>query len=1087
MTSRLTSNHFVGRVGELSELLLAVREASAGRSGLVLLGGDSGVGKTRLVGELEQRLAASDEDRQTLVLRGEGVQQSDGELPYAPLLSALRPLVRERHPAFDALSAGSRAQLGSILPGIDAAGTADGTPDPATGQLRLFEAVLELLDILSQPAPVVLILEDMHWADRSTRSFVAFLSRSLRQERLVLLLTYRTDELHRRHALRPLLAELDRLERARRIELEPFDRDELGEALADILGAEPDDHLVGRLYARSEGNPLYTEELLAAGLDGRGAAPRSLRDAFMVRIERLSDGAQRAARAVAVGRALTEQTIATVSGGDRDATQAGLREALAEQVLITDEDERFCFRHALLREALYDDLLPGERGEWHLALALALEDEDSTGDRELERATMIASHYAAAGDQPAALRASVHAAQAAGRVHAYGEVSELVERALELWPRVSEDARPAGVDHVDLLRMAARAYGISGRWPRSEVLFRHALEEVDPDSDPLRYASLLSRLARVQRGLNRTPEAIETAERALAMLSQEEDGARERASLLAWLGRTRWLRGRYRDAIADADVALAAAIEAGDRSSESEVLNTLGMAQVVLGEVDEGVARLRQAIAIAREIDDVDGTSTAYGNLADLLGLAGRTQEAVQVAQEGLELTPKRFMRAYDWIEMTVSDVAFRAGDWDLSRASLCQSAAHMSGVAFMFRQLRGAELALGEGDEETAEVCLDSVETLIPDTTEVQWIALHGVLLADLRRRQREYLAARAAVENALDRIEVCTDDIKRIARVSAAGVWVEADRALRARDLGERAELRDALARARLHLGRLEAAAGEGGPVERAFMAEGKAQMARARGRGGAPQWAKAATAWDAVERPYEAAIARWREAEALVGAGERAPAASAAGAALKTATELGSNWLSEEITVLAERGRLGLGAKKASNGAGVAVEAEPQDPFGLTPRERQVLALVAQGATNRQIGAALFMAEKTASVHVSRILAKLGVSGRTRGGGDRLPPAPGLTASADAGHYALGRAHASRMGASRADLDGLALPARAVGRHDRSGEGRLRRSRERGRCLRAGDDDRQRGRRRGRCPGGVLGRGGDRRIAARRLVAA
>ncbi|HXO07329.1 MAG TPA: AAA family ATPase [Solirubrobacteraceae bacterium] len=980
MRSRLTSTHFVGRVGELSELLLAVREASAGRSALVLLGGDSGVGKTRLVGELEQRLATSGDEPPALVLRGEGVQQSDGELPYAPLLSALRPLVRGRHPALEALSAGSRAQLGSILPGIAASGATDETHDPASGQLRLFEAVLELIDLLSQPAPVVLILEDMHWADRSTRSFVAFLSRSLRQERLVLLLTYRTDELHRRHALRPLLAELDRLERARRIELEPFDRAELREALADILGAEPDKHLVERLYARSEGNPLYTEELLAAGLDGRGAAPQSLRDAFIGRIERLSDPAQQAARAVAVGRALSEQTIATVTGGDRDNTQTALREALAEQVLITDQDERFCFRHALLREALYDDLLPGERGEWHLALALALEEKDSTGDRELERATTIASHYAAAGDQPAALRASVHAAQFAGRVHAYGEVSELVERALELWPRVSEDARPTGVDHVDLLAMAARAYGISGQWPRSEVLFRRALDEVDPDSDPLRYASLLSRLARIQRALNRAPEAIETAERALAMLADQE-GARERASLLAWLGRTRWLRGRYRDAIADAEVALAAAIEAGDRSAEGEVLNTLGMAEIMLGELPKGVARLRQAIEIAREVDDVDGIATAYGNLADLLGLSGRTREALEVAQEGLELTPKRFIRSYDWIEMTVSDVAFRAGDWELSRSSLCQSAARMSGVAFMFRQLRGAELALGEGEDEIAESCLDSVENLIRESTEPQWIALHGVLVSELGRRRGDYGAARAAVENALDRIEVCTDDIKRIARISAAGVRVEADRAQRARDLAERAELRDALARARLHVGRLEAAAGEGGPVERAYMAEGKAEMARARGRGGAPQWAKAATAWEDVDRPYEAASARWREAEALVSAGERAPAAAAAGRALQTATELGSKWLSDEIRVLAERGRLELDGARASNGSAVTAAPEPQDPFGLTPRERQVLALVAQGATNRQIGAALFMAEKTASVHVSRILSKLGVSGRTQ----------------------------------------------------------------------------------------------------------
>ncbi len=173
----MTSTHFVGRVGELAELLLAVREASAGRSTLVLLGGDSGVGKTRLVGELEQRLAAQ-EDEPTLVLRGEGVQQSDGELPYAPLLSALRPLVREHHPALDEIRAASRAQLATILPGLDDAGLGDERPDP-TGQLRLFEAILELLDVLSEPGPVVLILEDMHWADRSTRSFVAFLSRFL--------------------------------------------------------------------------------------------------------------------------------------------------------------------------------------------------------------------------------------------------------------------------------------------------------------------------------------------------------------------------------------------------------------------------------------------------------------------------------------------------------------------------------------------------------------------------------------------------------------------------------------------------------------------------------------------------------------------------------------------------------------------------------------------------------------------------------------------------------------------------------------------------------------------------------------------
>ena len=206
-------------------------------------------------------------------------------------------------------------------PGLDGGGTpavASGSGD-GSGQLRLFEALLELLDCLSETQPVLLILEDMHWADRSTRTFVSFLARSLRQERLMVLLTYRTDELHRRHPLRPLLSELERLERARRIDLRPFDRSELTEALADILGDAPSPQLVQRLFARSEGNPLYSEELLAAGLDGRGAAPQSLRDAFMLRIERLSTHAQRAARAIAVGRRLDEGTIGEVSGIELDA------------------------------------------------------------------------------------------------------------------------------------------------------------------------------------------------------------------------------------------------------------------------------------------------------------------------------------------------------------------------------------------------------------------------------------------------------------------------------------------------------------------------------------------------------------------------------------------------------------------------------------------------------------------------------------------------------------------------------------------------------------------------------------------------
>ncbi|MBV8956143.1 MAG: AAA family ATPase, partial [Solirubrobacterales bacterium] len=711
MRARLTSSHLVGRVGELAELELAWSEAQARRPVVVLLGGESGIGKTRLVGELEQRLS----DRDAVVLRGESVEQGDAELPYAPLLGALRPLVRERHPTIERLTAGSRAQLSAVLPTLDDAGVPPPGGTDGSGQLRLFEALLELLDCLSEIQPVALILEDLHWADRSTRTFVDFLARSLRQERVMTLLTYRTDELHRRHPLRPLLAELERLERARRIDLAPFDRAEMSEALNDILGGDPSSELVERLYQRSEGNPLYIEELLAAGLDGRGIAPQSLRDAFMLRIERLAPDAQRAARAIAVGRSLDESTVSALTDIEHVRLHEALREAVAEQVLIANDDGGLLFRHALLREAVYDDLLPGERVELHLALARLLEERDGAGgDREVQLAATIAGHYASAGDQPAALRAFVRAAVAAQGALAYGEAAEMTERALELWPRVSDAETLVGIDRVELLTLAADAHAHGGENARSEVLLEEALAEVDAEAHPQRYAALLARLARTLWGLNRGLEGVAMAERALAVLGPDSEPTRERAMLLAWLARTRDLRGRYREAVGAAEEALAAAVAAGDTRAEADVRNTLGMAQIALGQVDQGAASLRQAIEIACREEDVDAMTYAYANLADLLNLRGRTAEALEVAREGLATTPRRLPHAYDWMSLTLSELAFELGDWEIARAHLGPPRGQMLGVPLIFRLLREADLALGVGDEEVAARCLEEAEPLV-------------------------------------------------------------------------------------------------------------------------------------------------------------------------------------------------------------------------------------------------------------------------------------------------------------------------------------------------------------------------------------
>jgi DNA-binding CsgD family transcriptional regulator len=985
MRSRLTSSHFVGRVGELAELQASFDQAASGRPGLVLLGGDSGVGKTRLVSEFEQRQTRNGSGG-VIFLRGQSLEQTDGDLPYAPLLGALRPVVRGRHEALAELSAGDRGQLATILPGLeDESRERDQRPDPS-GQLRLFEAMLELLEILAECEPLVLALEDVHWADRSTRAFIAFAARSLRQTRVLLLLSYRTDELHRRHPLRPLLSELERLDHASRIELQPFDRPELSEALADILGANPDAALLNRLFERSEGNPLYTEELLAAGLDGRGAAPQSLRDAFIARIEQLSPDAQRVARVVSVGRVLDERALVAITGLEVDAVQAALREAVAEQVLITCGETGFGFRHALLREALHDDLLPGERAELHLALAHQLElDCASDDEQELERKTAIASHYAAAGDQPAALRSTIAAAEAAQRVFAFGEAAHLADRALELWPRVDDPETISGIDHVSLLRLGSRAHGDAGDRPRAEVLLREAMRELGPTKDPALYAFLLARLSRTIWQLNKGAEAVAAAERALAILPEEEE-AGVRPLILAWLARMRLLRGNFQDAVVDGEQALELAVAAGDRASESNLLNTLGMAKVNVQELEEGVALLRRAIEIALAAEDLDGAMTAYCNLADMLGMAGRTSQALEVMDECVRSLPRRYVRRQDWAQLTISEQAFDAGDWRTAREHLERTPSNITGLPQIFRALREAELELAAGDEDATERLLDGISDQIAMTSEPQWIGGYGSLRAELHVRRGELDEARRYAEQGLGRIEICTEDTIRIARLSAAAVAVEAARAQRARDLRDTAGRRDALGRAKIHMERLEAAVQAGGDVEQARLAQAKAEMAIARGRGNPRDWARAVKAWESIGRPYRTAQARWHQAECEIVAGKRDAAAEAAAAALADAQRLGARWLADEVRTLIGRARLQPGAA-ASAAAGANGtdgdrngDAASEDPFGLTPRERQVLELVAQGATNRQIGEALYMAEKTASVHVSRILSKLDVQGRT-----------------------------------------------------------------------------------------------------------
>ena len=653
-----------------------------------------------------------------------------------------------------------------------------------------------------------------------------------------------------------------------------------------------------------------------------------------------------------------------------------VREAAEANVIVADSRGRYQFRHALLREVVHDDLLPGEHAELHLALARALESQAAeTGEDALITAG-IAHHYLSAGCQREALVASVRAADAAERVHAHGEAGALLERALDLWSRVPDAMEQIGCDRIELVRRASRALINDGAHVRAEALLKQAVGEVDEQRDPRLAAGLLEVLSRAQWSLGRAEEARAAVARAVDLLPEDEDRSPERARILSRQAKIAMLQGRFSEVLPSAEAALAAATDA-DAGPRADALNAMGLALVLLGEVEEGSARLREAIAISPV--GFERTS-AWANLADALHLVGRSHEALAAAEQGVAATTGTG-RGGDWMTMTVGDIQWDLGDWTAARRHLPPVDRRHVGITLAYVELKRAEIALADADHDQARASLDRVADLVMGSREPQFIGLAGSLRGELERRGGDLVAARAAVDDALDAIEFCSEDLSRIALLSETGAWIEADAAQRARDLGDGDAEREAIARAEGFVLRSEGCATESRPVEAARLATARAHLARARNAADPALDAAAADAWRAVSRPYPAALAQLRRAEALVAAGDREAAAAQLVEVLATAGELGAPWLRAEAEGLAGRARLALPTLAAAPADAPAEDGNGDaDPFGLTPRERQVIALVANGATNREIGATLYMAEKTASVHVSRILAKLDVRSRT-----------------------------------------------------------------------------------------------------------
>ncbi|MEU7902260.1 AAA family ATPase [Actinoplanes sp. NPDC049118] len=937
VTARAGSEVLVGREADLSALRDALKRTRGAEPSTVLVGGEAGVGKTRLVEEF-CRAALEDGAR---VLTGQCLELGEEGLPFAPFGAALRRLVHADGPA---VLDGREDEFARLLPELGP------PPLDVVGDARrgvLFELVAALFDRLSRQQPLVLVIEDLHWADRSTRDLIGFLVRAARLPHVLLLATYRTDELHRGHPLRPFLAELDRVRGVQRVELERLDRDGTAEMLAHLLGGEPEPRTVDTIHERAQGNPFFIEQFAASGEQGCGDIPHSLRDLLLARVDQLPEASQKLLRVAAVGGTrFGHELLSRVAGVDEAELESALRAVVAAQLIVVDADDGFEFRHALVREAVHDDLLPGEHARLHARYAEAVEAEPqlvAMGRAPAE----VAHHWYAAHDHPRALTSARLAADAAGRRYAYAEQARLLERVLELWELVPDAARLLGTSHLDLLEETGLVAIDAGDHQRALKLTKAALADLDAGAEPVRAARLLVRRSKLLFNAGKSDGAAEV--RAAHELLRSAPPSAERVKLLSDVA--------FALSVDDDDEAgrvaaeaMAAAAEIGDVSITVSANITFG--QVCAGRLppDEGLPAMTAAAALARENGDLPNLARALVNVSDVHFELGRYEESAAAAAEGVPYADRVGVNRTTGVFLLANhaEALVALGRWDEADAR-CAEAARLDPpgtLALPWMRMR-ARIRLARGHEGAEPLAHRAIEFLGRKFLHRE----NRLSLLELRmlvaRHADDAAAALSAARQAVAEPAI-TDRPRYGWPVLAAAATVAAESS------------DDALC---ARIPQVAAALPRRYPADRAYSAQVDATLERR------PElWRKAVAAWRADGQRYPLAVALLELANAAAGAGDRVAAGEAVEEVAAIAGELGAVPLAAAADTLARR----IGLRSAAQPA-------PAGTQTLTDREREVLRLVAEGQSNSRIAQQLYISPKTASVHVSRIIAKLEVSSR------------------------------------------------------------------------------------------------------------
>jgi DNA-binding CsgD family transcriptional regulator/tetratricopeptide (TPR) repeat protein len=974
----------IGREEELGRLIGALVRADSGVPTAVLVGGEAGIGKTRLVDEFVAAIPGDARGQSTpgvRLLRGGCVPLTGGLLPYAPVAEILRTLGHTSGRAEVVELAGPDL---SVLAGFfpDVTGERDPSAPQGVDQYRLFAAVRRLLERLAVTTRVVVVLEDLHWADPSTLALVAYLVHGMRTGvgRLLLVATFRTDELHRRHPLRALLTELDRAG-VNRLELGRLGRDQTAAQMAGVLNTTVDQALAARVYARSDGNPFLVEELLAGAASRPGAdaeaLPEGTRDILLRRLRRLPPADQRLLLAIAVaGRQAGEDLLADVVGMAHDALLERLRAAVDEHILVVVEDG-YAFRHTLVAEALLAEALPGERTALHRAYAEALarrwdgDGGDASHDgspAHAAAAAEMAHHWCQAGEPVRGLQACVRAGLAAERVFAHSEARAHFDRAIALWHAAPQARSATDLDVVELCRRGAEAAYLEGDTDHAIGLVRRALGTVDAATDPSRAGMLYERLGRyLWANGDAESESIGAYQRAVELVPDAPTAERARAltglaSAFAYADRP--------DPSAWCAEALRVARAAGARGEEGRALQSLGYCQAMAGDIEDGVTHCRQALAIAAELGQSDEHYRAYVSLVATLRIAGRTAEAYTTAMEGIDLARRRGAeRTYGNLLLgDAVELLILLGRWDEADELLPDEPdvqAHGTPVVATNLWLSAANLHTWRGRFDLSQRFLDACMATYASRG-------HGHVRSMLHANQSEVCLWQGRFEEAsrwirreLDLLGTI-DFTSLLGRLVFQGLRAEAGLARHA-DLPRLATLVDEMARRP-----------DPPPDAAALIVMCRAELARVRGEADPDLWVESAELLTKLDMPWPVAFSRWRQAEALLArrptGAQRQAGAVALSDAYAIATRLGAEPLRKEITALARRTRLMsviTPTHRRSADGGTSRD--------LTDREREVLELLCAGATNRRIARQLFISEKTVSIHVSRILAKLDAANR------------------------------------------------------------------------------------------------------------